>query len=45
MNSDFKELLQIFAEEGVEYLIVGATRYCDKSVSRLNPLEKHAVST
>jgi len=24
MNSDFKELLQIFAEEKVEYLIVGA---------------------
>lgn len=24
MNSDFKDLLRIFAEEGVEYLIVGA---------------------
>lgn len=24
MNSDFKDLLRIFAEEGVEYLVVGA---------------------
>ncbi len=24
MNSDFKDLLQIFAEEKVEYLVVGA---------------------
>jgi hypothetical protein len=24
MNSDFKDLLRIFAEEGVEFLVVGA---------------------
>ncbi len=24
MNSDFRDLLQIFAEENVEYLVVGA---------------------
>ena len=24
MNSDFKDLLQVFADEGVEYLVVGA---------------------